>query len=119
MRAKKLMGCTLQQKAGFGFASASSNSSRFTLLSSLFCAYCLLVPTNEIPRRAVGRIRESWPHRSVGSGHSEVLAGLNLARAAVRPVLAWESIATVHSARWALQHSNLSVETEPFSLPYT
>jgi hypothetical protein len=39
---------------------------------------------------------------------------LNLARAAVGPVLAWESIATVHSARRALQHSHLSVETEPF-----
>ena len=61
-----------------------------------------------------GRIRESWPHRSVGSGHSEVLAGLNLTRAAVGPVFAWESIATVHSARRALQHSHLSVETEPF-----
>jgi hypothetical protein len=40
----------------------------------------------------------AWPHRGVGSGsgHSEVLARLNLARAAatVGPILAWESIAT-------------------------
>jgi hypothetical protein len=46
-----------------------------------------------------GRIRESWPHRGVGSGHTGVPAPVNLAHAVLGPIWAWESIAPVGLAR--------------------